>query len=129
MRFVSFFFLVGVTYLPGLPENLNKLYCSHNKLAYIPDLPENILSIVCYFNPIYEIINSDDNIIIKQKIQILNTFRYTFYSLKFKNRFRKMLWEKIREPKIMKKYHPDYLIEHLHQDSDLEIVLDNWINA
>jgi len=121
-----------LTHLPALHDNLYSLNCHSNQIICLPDIPENLAILYFVHNPIYnliyEIINTNNLVIIKQKIRILNTFRYLYYSLKFKNRFKKMLWETIREPKIIKKYHPDYLIEHLHEDSDLEIVLENWIN-
>jgi hypothetical protein len=37
-----------------------------------------------------------------------------------------LLW-KIREPKIMQKYHPSYLDEFLKDENiDIDMVLDNW---
>ena len=97
-------------------------------------LNEKLKSIVYHNNPIYEITNSDSiykitNIgIIKQKLKeklkALNQFRYLY--LKFKKRFRDLLWVKIREPKIRKKYSHDYLVEHLHEDTDLNELLENW---
>jgi hypothetical protein len=121
-----------LTYLPVLPNNLFSLNCHKNQIICLPDMPENLNVLYFVHNPIYNLIyekiNSNNLFDIKQKIRILNKFRYLYYSLKFKNRFKKLLWETIREPKIIKKYHPDYLIEHLHEDSDLEIVLENWIN-
>jgi hypothetical protein len=64
--------------------------------------------------------------IINIQIQQLNKFRHLYYSLKFKKPLRYLLWKKIREPKIMKKYHPSYLIENLHEDTDLDELLNNW---
>jgi hypothetical protein len=63
----------------------------------------------------------------KKNIEKFNNFRHLYYSLKFKKQFRKFLWEKVREPKVMKKYHPRYLIENLREDTDLEVFLDNWL--
>jgi len=63
----------------------------------------------------------------KKKIQILNNFRYLYWSLKFKKQLRKWLWEKIREPKIMKENHPSYLFENLTEDTDLDEFLDNLL--
>jgi hypothetical protein len=63
---------------------------------------------------------------IKRKIQVINQFRYLYYSLKFKKRLRDLLWVKIREPKIREKYSHDYLVEHLHEDTDLDDLLQNW---
>jgi hypothetical protein len=36
------------------------------------------------------------------------------------------LWEKVREPKIMKKYHPDHL-NSLQENEDLETFIEKWI--
>ena len=65
----------------------------------------------------------------KKNILTINNFRYLFYCLKFKNQFRKYLWEKIRESKIIKKYSPNYLIENLIENfnEDLDKVLNDWI--
>jgi hypothetical protein len=107
-----------------LPETLQRLYCSNNRLTSL-HLNENVR--ICYHdNPIYEIINTNDKNIIKQKMQVLNNFRYLYYCLKFKKRFRDLLWVKIREPKIRMKYSHAYLIENLHEDTDLDELLHNW---
>jgi hypothetical protein len=65
-------------------------------------------------------------ITIKKNIQILNDFRYLYYSLKFKTHFRKWLWEKVRLPNVNKMYNPTNLIEKLEDEDDLETVLENW---
>jgi phosphoenolpyruvate synthase/pyruvate phosphate dikinase len=62
-----------------------------------------------------------------KKINILRNFRYTYYALKFKKHFKRWLWEKVREPKIMAKFHPSHL-NHLLDTDDLEVFLDDWIN-
>jgi hypothetical protein len=82
-----------------------------------------------YFNnPIYEIINSFDINIIKQRLKILNNFRYLYYCLKFKKQFRNWLWVRVREPKIREKFHYNYLIKNLsNEEANLDKVLDNWI--
>ena len=137
-----------LTYLPTLPENLEKLYCYNNQLTYLPILPQNLKELRCsenqltslptlptqsllelYYvnNPIYEIINNNRMIQINKNIKILNNFRHLYYCLKFKKQLRNYwLWEKVREPIIMKKYHPKYLIENLGDEDDLDAVLDNW---
>ena len=137
----------NLTSLPPLPENLKRLYCNTNKLTSLPHLPKKLEILYCntnqltslrslnekleilYYdnNPISEIIKGNNIDVIKKQIQTINNFRHLYYSLKFKNKFRDLLWVKIREPKIMKKYHPDYLIENLHEDMDLDEVLDNWL--
>ena len=108
-----------------LNENLQTLNCSNNQLTSL-HLNEKIQTIVYNDNPIYEIINSFVIDIIKRKIRLLNQFRHLYYSLKYKNRFRDLLWVKIREPKIRKKYSHDYLVANLHEETDLDELLNNW---
>ena len=64
----------------------------------------------------------DDNDIIKT----LRNFRYTYYLLKYKKHFKRWLWEKVREPKIMAKFHPSHL-DALEETDDLEVFLEDWI--
>ena len=100
----------------ALPANLQHLHCSHNVLTSMPKLPESINSFAYCFNPVWKI---------RKRI---NSFRYLYYSLKFKRQFKNWLWEKVRKPKIEKKYHPKYLMENLNEDVDLDSVLDHWVN-
>jgi Leucine-rich repeat (LRR) protein len=126
----------NLTSLPELPPNLQKLYCSHNKLTSMPLLPESLNGFAYYFNPIWEnqrqIIDSPDPydqasvLITIEKINTYNSFRYLYYSLKFKNQLRNWLWEKVRNPKIEQKYHPNNLIQKLNENTDLDTVLINW---
>ena len=136
--------------LPELPENLYHLECGHNKLTYLPEL-NNITYIAIIGNPIYDYIcslemiendyDSDGEIIpqyyndefyintIKQNLKILNKFRFLYYSLKFKNKFRDWLWKKVREPKIQKQFHPSRLLQLLkyHDINDIdEETFTNW---
>jgi hypothetical protein len=115
-----------LTYLPTLPQNLEVLSCIHNQLTYLPTLPQNLKQLSCDDNPIYNIVNSISLFQIKQKLQLLNNVRYLYSCLKFKKPFRKWLWEKVREPTIMKKYHPNYLIENLRDEDNLDDILNNW---
>ena len=105
-------------------KNVKYIFCSSNRLTSLPVLNAN-LHINYSNNPIYEIINSVDIDIINRKMQVLNDFRYLYYCLKFKKRFRDLLWVKIREPKIRSKYSHKYLVEHL-RDTDLDEFLQNW---
>jgi Leucine-rich repeat (LRR) protein len=104
-----------------LNEDLQELHCSHNKLISLY-LNEKLLIIDYINNPIYEIIG---DIQIK-KLRVINRFRYLYYCLKFKKRFRDWLWVKIREPKIRERYSHNYLLENLHEDTDLDDLLENW---
>jgi len=64
--------------------------------------------------------------IFAQVYSILFTLIKSYFYNKFKKQFRKWLWEKVREPNIQKIYNLNYVIEHLGEDNDLDIVLDNW---
>jgi hypothetical protein len=108
-----------------LNDNLQELSCEYNRLNSLPVLNKNV-RIFYRNNPIYEIINNYDVDKINQKMRVLNQFRYLYYCLKFKKRFRDLLWIKIREPKIRKRYSHAYLVEHLHEDTDLDELLSNW---
>ena len=116
-----------LTSLPTLPQNLKFLDCSYNQLTLLPTLPQNLKTLYYYSSPIDEIVNNNNCLIkIKQNIQILNNFRNLYYCLKFKKQFRKWLWEKVREPNIKRIYSPNYLVENLEDEDDLDTVLDNW---
>jgi hypothetical protein len=61
----------------------------------------------------------------------INRFRELFYALKYKQKFRDLLWTKVREPKIRAKYHPDNLANLLAQHGDLDIdeldtLMEKW---
>jgi Leucine-rich repeat (LRR) protein len=116
-----------LTCLPSLPQKLEDLYCFDNQLHVLPNLPQNLKTLYCYNNPISEIVKYTSLIQIKKNIQILNNFRHLYYCLKFKKQLRKWLWEKVREPSAKKIYNPDYLVENLGDEDDLDIFLDNWI--
>jgi Leucine-rich repeat (LRR) protein len=138
-----------LTCLPQLNDNLLVLDCSYNQLNYLPILNDKLITLHLNGNFIISILYGDSyknkwkqNLIIKHywhtninnfkitmnnKLNILNTFRYTFYCLKFKKHFKRWLWEKVREPKIKAKYHPNHL-NALEETDDLEVFLDDWIN-
>lgn len=140
-----------LTWLPYLPTKLERLFCNNNKLSTLPYLPKNLDSLFCRDNqltwlpvlnikttnlwsgwcdnnPIQVIIyNKTTNIeIAKLRIQILYNFRHLYYSLKFKKQFKYWLWCKIREPKIRLQYHPNILLNNLHEDTDLDEFLQNY---
>ena len=118
------------TTIPKINKKLRRLNCRDNrKLTHLLELNEsleiiNIQSINIINVEIYDIPNEKYNSI--QKIKIINKFRKLYYSLKFKKQFRKWLWELVREPKIMQKYHPSYLSENLNEETNLEHFLENW---
>jgi hypothetical protein len=114
--------------LPPLPNNLIILYCDNNNINILPNLPDNFGFLDCKNTPFYnnmkQYISSDDYDsqlvdidIINDIINILNKFRFLYYTLKYKKQFRKLLWEKIREPKIRIANHPDILQKLLLEDN------------
>jgi hypothetical protein len=119
-----------LTFLPPLNVFLQKLCCDNNQLTFLPPLNISLQELYYHNNPIYEIIDSHDLFIINKKLKILHTFCHLYYCLKFKPPFWNLLW-KIREPKIIQKYHPSYLNKLLIDDAegtvDLDIVLNSWI--
>jgi Leucine-rich repeat (LRR) protein len=111
-----------LTSLPTLPLNLITLYCSFNKLTSLPCLPLNLQYLYCQKNPIYKIIKNDNIIILKLNVNKFNKFRYFYYSLKYKNKFRKLLWEKVREPKIRLEFAPDNILDILYNEIEDDII-------
>ena len=99
--------------LPRFNETLERLYCYYNRLTFLPPLNNNLEILNCYHNS-FDVFNCNDAIdIMRCKINILTNFRHVYYCLQFKNQSRKWLWERVREPKIVLKYHPSYLADHL----------------
>jgi hypothetical protein len=119
--------------LPTLPENLISLICFTNCFISLPLLPDNLADLVFFQTPLFDlIINSNDINIVKKKLHTLHKFRERFHALKCRRPLRKLLWEKVRGPKLEKMYHPKNL-EDLLKDVDdddedtFHEVLDNWI--
>ncbi len=79
---------------------------------------EKLQELYCDGNPINEIIKGNVLRDKNKQIQTINNFRYLYYSLKFKKRFLDLLWMKIREPKIRKKYYPGNLMKNIEEDTD-----------
>jgi hypothetical protein len=53
-------------------------------------------------------------------------FNKMFYGGIIIKPLRKLLYTKIIEPRVMKKYHPNYLVEHLKEEDNLDDFLENW---
>ena len=100
--------------LPPLPNSLKLLYCNNNQLTSLPPLPNSLEILFCKNNPTDEFINPYTYSIIdtKKHVKILNKFINLYYCIKYKNKFRKWLWD-IREKKVKEEYHPDRLREIL----------------
>lgn len=121
--------------LPPLPNKLMTLCCTNNALTCLPDLPYTLLYLYCSGNNFpywlqnqYTIELTDD---VYSKIKTTNRFKELYYLLKFKQKFRALLWEKVREPKIRAKYHPDNLMKMLEEKGEMELdeldeMLERW---
>ena len=133
-----------LTWLPPLNDNLIYLYCSYNQLTWLPSLNDNLIYLYCSYNQLTwlpplnnklqmlycrntNIFNKNTYLYDNKIIQTLRKFRNTYYLLKFKKHFKRWLWEKVREPKIMAKFHPSHL-DALEETDDLEVFLEDWIN-
>lgn len=122
-----------LTYLPLLNDKLEMLFCTGNKLKSMPLLNDKLEILYFANNPIYDVVAFKiTNIVhIKKNVQTLHKFKYLFYLLKFKNKFRDWLWVKVREPKIKEYYSPANLLKLLsgidEDDYDqFDNVVSNW---
>jgi hypothetical protein len=125
-----------ITNIPQpLPPNLQKLYCSENLLTFLPNLHKNIRVERFFYNdnPIENVYRREtvcwNREFLHVKIRIINRFRFIYYSMKFKQRFRDWLWVKVREPKIRQKYCPTNLVELIcgvEDETEFHNVLDGW---
>ncbi len=124
-----------ITELPKLNINLVYLYCGINKLTILPELHHDLWVIQCYENRLPKIFITKDHIITNEEKIIINRFikcRYRIMCFKYRNNFRKWLWEKIRLPKIQQYYHPEKLqeilatIEDENDEEEFFETLNNW---
>ena len=111
-----------LTELPPLNNNLTQLFCHRNQLTWLPPLNNKLQMLYCRNTNIF----NKNTYLYDNKIKTLRKFRNTYYLLKFKKHFKRWLWEKVREPKIMAKFHPSHLT-NLEETDDLEVFLDDWI--
>lgn len=123
--------------LPELPNTLRVLDCAYNQLTYLPYLTNELRAITLIDNPLpfpmnmNRFISEDQICILRYHVNTLNKFRELYYTLKYKSKFRYLLWEKIREPKIRMKYHPDNLMKILEEHGEMELdeldtIMENW---
>ena len=119
-----------ILHLPILNNQLEELYCINNKLNILPLLQNNLEIVHCFLNPVYDIISNNSNNLyndiyeLKNKILILNNFKFIYYLLKYKTRLIKWYW-KSQEQKIKNKYSPNNLLSLLNNNK-LEDILETW---
>ena len=116
-----------LTQLPSLPSTLKYLVCYNNQLTQLPSLPSTLIHLDCRYILLpfdHEINHTNMTKYIIQmtnKNNIIIRFKELFYALKYKKKFRHLLWVHIREPKIRTKYHPDNLIKMLKDRENLTL--------
>lgn len=115
----------------SLPPKVYHIDCCHNLLESLPYIKPNIIHINCDNNPISEILDTNPtrhNFIrysrIKENITKLYKFKLCYYLLKYKQRFRELLWRKVREPKIKALYSPENIQNTMMKIQDSECDLD-----
>jgi hypothetical protein len=112
--------------LPYINDNMGFLSCNNNNIHRIKNYPVKLFynfSNYCLNNPICNLFDIN-----KKNIDKFNKFIYFFYLNKFKKKFKKILWEKIREPKIREIYSPEKL-KILLKDSSIQKchnIIDKW---
>lgn len=121
--------------LPPISSTVEELFVSGNMLILMPEIPTSptitmqAMSVLCEtlgkFYTDNSIVTFEQTI---RNINVLQKFRSIYYYAKYRNRLRKWLWERIREPKIKAAYHPDKLKKCLDNvlDDDLEDVFEKW---
>ena len=129
-----------LTSLPPLPSTLIILCCSNNQLTNLPKLPRHLEELLNFNNPIYDITHANIEypfgLMTVNRVKIINSltlkihkFRFLYYCLKYKKRFRDLLWITIREPKLKQHYSPSNLIlllEGVEDEDEFHTVLSNW---
>jgi hypothetical protein len=121
-----------LTRLPRLPDKIELVKCDNNQLSCLPDLPDTLLALHCQNNyrmdyTLYGDLD-DDLSTIKRKTKILNRFKYIYYLIRFKRRFRDFLWFKVREPRIKEQFHPKHLSRYKDNDKKNEECSEDEIN-
>ena len=141
----------NLLYLPKLSRTLEYLYCSYNNIKIIDDIPKTIKKLCCdntqvielselheirfehlscYNTPLIHLTNSFCINKLNKVSNIIRKFKFLFYSLKYKNKLRDILWINIREKKIKELYSPanlNKLIENIEDEETLFKVLDSWV--
>jgi Leucine-rich repeat (LRR) protein len=114
-----------LTYLPQLDNSLKVIECANNFLTSIPSLPYGIDRFVCENNPVHPIIHEYSILSMSKNIEKWNKFRYLYFRLKMRKNIRRIVFEKIRQPKIEIAYHPSRISELL-DNNDINDIDDEF---
>jgi Leucine-rich repeat (LRR) protein len=101
-----------ITQLDNLPQSLRELYCGNNQITKLDNLPPNLQILYCSNNELPKILNINTWDLTQEQKNIIYRFnkcKYRIMCLKYKQHFRKWLWERVRLPRINREYHPDKL--------------------
>jgi Leucine-rich repeat (LRR) protein len=115
--------------LPRFNTNLRYMYCHGNHLTELPQFNEELRSIYCTSNPFYVLNPRNETLdVMRIKTNTLVLFRELYYAIKFKRKFRRWLWELVREPKISRRFHPNNLVKCIEENDDnLDIAIEKFI--
>ena len=126
----------NLTTLPELNENLKILFCYNNNLTILPELNHNLETLFCNNNKkLPEILNINNYCLTDKDRNIINRFircKYRIMCLKYREHFRRWLWERVRLPKIQYDYHPCKLLEILDRmknsedEEEFMEVIESW---
>jgi hypothetical protein len=120
-----------LTELPMLPNLLESLFCQNNQLSHLPKLPHSLITLYCSNNNLCLLPDVDTTLVelytihnclpykritrkcINETNEKIKKYKYLFYCLKYKKKFKRWLWEYVREKKIKMEYHPSVISNKL----------------
>jgi len=126
-----------LTSLSKLNDSLQELWCYNNQLTSLPELNHSLQRLYCSNNSLPLLLEQNKHLNHEKRnkinyiVECLYRFKFLFWSLKCKQKFRDWLWLKVRLPKIENMYHPSKLYTLLHDKNDdiTEEELDRVISA
>ena len=123
----------NVSSVQSFPPQLQYINCAYNDIQILPEIPSTVIYFQCNNNPIYQVIKtSNTNTKIIDNANIIHKFRFTYYIIKFKSKFKKWLWEYVREPRIRNIFSPENIFSKLsalssNNDNDIDSLLTQTI--
>ena len=108
-----------------LNDEIEHINCQYNPISRLPYLHDKLKCLFFNNTPISQNFTSIDNKDMKNQI---NIYMHKFYTLKYKDQFRRWLWN-VREKIAISKYSPDnleLLLMDVEDDNEFQEVLDSW---